>query len=359
MVLLGPLSAKGISRAVGVGFKYSFDTTVAPAGWRRFFSRAVGSLEGGRFKFKADRAAFLIGTSAFISSFSTTAGSNKKLKMSDQKHSTKKTEEFQNLKITVLPATADNFMYLITDKETNKAFIVDPVDYGGVLEEVSEQQVSLQGILTTHHHWDHAGGNEALVKEFEKMTGDKLPVYGGDDRIGALTNQVHQGDTIKLGSLEFECLFTPCHTTGHICYYLKSNNPAMQKPAVFTGDTLFIAGCGRFFEGTPQQMHSALIEKLANLPDETLVFCGHEYTVNNLKFALSVEPENVAANEKMQWACDQRKTETPTVPSTIGEEKLFNPFMRCVQPHLQQQFAAEDAVSLMGKLRRMKDSFKA
>jgi len=106
-------------------------------------------------------------------------------------------------------------------------------------------------------------------------------------------------------------------------------------------------------------MHSALIEKLGTLPDDTLVFCGHEYTINNLKFALSVEPENVAANEKLKWACDMRNSEAATVPSTIGEEKLFNPFMRCIQPHLQQQFEVSDAVSLMGTLRRMKDSFKA
>jgi len=236
---------------------------------------------------------------------------------------------------------------------------VDPVDNAGVLEEVYAQKVALTGILTTHHHWDHAGGNDALVKEVEKRTGIRIPVYGGDDRIGALTKQVQQGDTVKLGSLEFECLFTPCHTTGHICYYLKSNNPAMQKPAVFTGDTLFIAGCGRFFEGTPPQMYSALIEKLGNLPDDTLVFCGHEYTVNNLRFALSVEPENMAANEKLKWACEMRKNLAPTVPSTIGEEKLINPFMRCIQPHLQQQLKVTDAVSLMGKLRQMKDSFKA
>lgn len=143
-----------------------------------------------------------------------------------------------------------------------------------------------------------------------KKSKNALQVFGGDDRIGALTNKVKHGDKFTIGDINVECLFTPCHTSGHICYYLTASG---QTPAVFTGDTLFIAGCGRFFEGTAEQMHSALIDKLGNLPDNTKVFCGHEYTLQNLKFAKHVEPDNIDVQEKIKWAEGQRKNNEPTV----------------------------------------------
>jgi len=280
----------------------------------------------------------------------------------------------------------------------------------------------------------------------ENANNDKFEVYGGDDRIGGLTKKVIQnidlgncsstgesginkiaaiivlkksqfhfqvglGEIIKLGSSTIECMFTPCHTTGHICYYLKSEDITLQKPAVFTGkddsrliekklcscnnslhfllhslgDTLFIAGCGRFFEGTPQQMHSALIEKLGNLPLETVslfcvcslftwvmleqkitfyiilqqVFCGHEYTVNNLKFALKVEPNNEKIKQKLTWSETQRSKKAPTVPSTIEDEKETNPFMRVAIPEVQKAVQAKDSIDCMGIIRSMKDNFRA
>jgi len=273
-------------------------------------------------------------------------------------HSEKSTVDFPNLRIISLPAASDNFMYLVVDKTSQQAFVVDPLEPETVIQEAKEQNVTLQGILTTHHHWDHSGGNEKLVQMYAaENDGSKLKVYGGDDRIGGLTNKVGQGDNITLGSLNFDCLFTPCHTSGHICYYLKTLDSHKQKPAVFTGDTMFIGGCGRFFEGTAEQMHSALIDKLGNLPDETLVFCGHEYTVNNLKFALSVEPNNEAMTKKMAWSQDKRSQNLPTVPSTIGEEKEINPFMRCIHSDVQKKVGASDAFSCMKTLRAMKDKF--
>jgi hydroxyacylglutathione hydrolase len=274
-------------------------------------------------------------------------------------HSEIKKVEFPNLSIITIPATQDNFMYLIVDKTSGEATVVDPVEPQRVLQVVDQEQVTLKSVLTTHHHWDHAGGNQKLVDLSASERGNQLEVYGGDSRIEALTKPVGQGDKIQVGNLVFDCLHTPCHTTGHICYFLRTNDSNVQKPAVFTGDTLFIAGCGRFFEGTPPQMYDALITKLSSLPDDTLVFCGHEYTVNNLKFALSVEPNNADAVNKLIWAEAQRAAKKPTVPSTIGEEKLINPFMRVTLPAVQQLVGATDSINCMGTVRTMKDNFRA
>ncbi|ODM97085.1 Hydroxyacylglutathione hydrolase, mitochondrial [Orchesella cincta] len=275
-------------------------------------------------------------------------------------HSEKCVVDFPNLRIIGIPALSDNFMYLVIDKNTMQAVAFDPVEPNNVLDEIRKQNVTLSAILTTHHHWDHANGNEEMVSNYKKEVLDaSIEVYGGDDRIQALTKKIGQGDTINVGSMTFQCLFTPCHTTGHICYFLTTQDSNIQKPAVFTGDTLFIAGCGRFFEGTPDQMYSALVEKLGVLPPETLVFCGHEYTVNNLKFALHVEPNNTVMSDKLGWAQDQRSKRLPTIPSSIGEEKEINPFMRCVRPAIQTSVQTKSGVECMGKLRSMKDSFKA
>uniref|UniRef100_A0A1L8E5L7 hydroxyacylglutathione hydrolase n=2 Tax=Nyssomyia neivai TaxID=330878 RepID=A0A1L8E5L7_9DIPT len=267
-------------------------------------------------------------------------------------HSFGELVQLKTMDVKILPALQDNYMYLIVDKATRDAAIVDPVDPASVLAAVTEEKVNLVKVLTTHHHWDHAGGNEKLVKDFQ---GGTLEVYGGDDRIGALTNKVGDGDTFKIGDLNVRCMFTPCHTTGHICYYVQST----EEGAVFTGDTLFSAGCGRFFEGTPEQMYAALVDKLSALPDATKVFCGHEYTAANLKYAKHVEPENVAVEQRIQWTKERRDAKLPTVPSSIGEEKTFNPFMRVNEKSVQGHAGASDGVTTMGFLRREKDSFKA
>ncbi|GBP71848.1 Hydroxyacylglutathione hydrolase, mitochondrial [Eumeta japonica] len=198
---------------------------------------------------------------------------------------------------------------------------------------------------------DHAGGNEDLVKMIPG-----LKVYGGDERIGALTEKVQHDTKFKIGELNVQCLFTPCHTAGHICYYVTSSDETDK--AVFTGDTLFLGGCGRFFEGTADQMYNALIKILSNLPDPTQVFCGHEYTLQNLRFASHVEPENEALNEKIMWSEQQRNEGKPTVPSTIGEEKLYNPFMRVTEPAVQKYANANEPIETMKTIRQKKDNFK-
>lgn len=198
---------------------------------------------------------------------------------------------------------------------------------------------------------DHAGGNEQLVKSCPNA----LQVFGGDKRIGALTNEVKHGDKFTIGDINVECLFTPCHTSGHICYYLTAPG---QTPAVFTGDTLFIGGCGRFFEGTADQMYAALIEKLGSLPENTQVFCGHEYTVQNLRFASFVEPDNADIKRKIDWANEKRSKSEPTVPSTIGDEKKFNPFMRVSVGSVQNHANCKDPINTMQTIRKEKDNFK-
>lgn len=179
------------------------------------------------------------------------------------------------------------------------------MDPDAVLAAVKKEKVNLKCVLTTHHHWDHAGGNENLVAKYP----NELQIYGGDERIGALTDFITQDDIIQVGSLTIKCIFTPCHTTGHICYYIEAPNVK----AIFTGDTLFGGGCGRFFEGTPQQMYTALIDKLSLLSNETNVFCGHEYTLQNLAYGIHVEPNNEDILKRINWATAKRAENIPTV----------------------------------------------
>lgn len=283
-------------------------------------------------------------------SFATTSAASKVLSAF---HSTTLTIDLQTMKIKILSALEDNYMYLIIDEKTKDAAVVDPVNPDKVLSAVKDEGVNLSKVLTTHHHYDHAGGNKDLA---QKCKG--LAVYGGDDRIDALTDKVTNGSQFKIGSLSVKCLFTPCHTKGHICYFVQPEETD-KDPVVFTGDTLFIAGCGRFFEGTPVQMYNALVKSLGSLPHNTKVYCGHEYTVNNLKYARHAEPDNVHVVEKLKWAEEQRSKGLPTVGlSTIGDEFKFNPFMRVEEKTLQLKTKTQSPVETMGHLRAEKDVFR-
>ncbi|XP_011407369.2 PREDICTED: hydroxyacylglutathione hydrolase, mitochondrial-like [Amphimedon queenslandica] len=266
-------------------------------------------------------------------------------------HSSPITVSQKDMYIKLIPALKDNYMYLLVDEETKESAVVDPVEPEKVLELVKEEQVKLTTVLTTHHHWDHAGGNEKLLN----LIPSGLTVCGNDDRIAGLNRRVSTNDKIKVGSLTVTAYETPCHTTGHICFYVNSNDNSSK--AVFTGDTLFVSGCGRFFEGTAQQMYHALIEVLAELPPETQVYCGHEYTVKGLAYSQHVEPGNQAAADKLVWAKAKREAGEPTVPSTIGEELTYNPFMRVREASVQAHAKATDPISTMAYLRKEKDSF--
>ncbi|KAJ4970417.1 hypothetical protein NE237_003516 [Protea cynaroides] len=256
------------------------------------------------------------------------------------------------MKILHVPCLGDNYSYLIIDESSKEAAAVDPVEPEKVLGAANESGVDLKFVLTTHHHWDHAGGNEKM-----KQLVPGIKVYGGSlDNVKGCTDKLENGDKLTLGAdVNILSLHTPCHTKGHISYYVTSKE---ENPAVFTGDTLFIAGCGKFFEGTADDMYQSLCVTLASLPKPTQVYCGHEYTVKNLQFALTVEPENARIAQKLSWAEHQRKGNLPTIPSTIEEELDTNPFMRVDLPELQAKIGCHSPVETLQELRRRKDYWK-
>jgi len=203
-------------------------------------------------------------------------------------------------------------------------------------------------ILNTHHHHDHVGGNEGLLRRF-----GALPVYAhvsDRGRVPEQTAAVEEGVPFEVAGLSFRPLHVPGHTTGAVAYCVED--------AVFTGDTLFVAGCGRLFEGTPAMMHASLGDKLGRLPPGTRVYCGHEYTVSNLRFAVHAEPDNRAAAAKLESAKAARERGEPTVPSTIGEERETNPFLRCDLPSLRERFPGPTAVDTFAAVREAKDTFR-
>uniref|UniRef100_H3DKX1 Hydroxyacylglutathione hydrolase n=1 Tax=Tetraodon nigroviridis TaxID=99883 RepID=H3DKX1_TETNG len=262
--------------------------------------------------------------------------------------------EGATMRVELLPALSDNYMYLLVDVESREAAVVDPVEPLKVVEAVKKHGVRLTTVLTTHHHWSISNGNEKLLR---MMPG--LRVYGGDDRVNALTKKVTHSHAFKLGTLNIKCLFTPCHTTGHVCYYVTKDNSS-EPPAVFTeGDTLFVAGCGKFFEGTAEQMYKALIEILGRLPPETKrVYCGHEYTISNLKFARHVEPDNDVIKNKLAWAKARDDDDKPTVPSTLMDEFEYNPFLRLSEEGVQKFTGKTDPVEVLRALQKEKEKFK-
>jgi hydroxyacylglutathione hydrolase len=266
------------------------------------------------------------------------------------------------VRVERIPTLGDNFTYLIVDEETGEAAIVDAPEAGPVFERVEALGVRVTKVLSTHHHLDHCGANPQLAEKYA------APVFGhvsDADRIPGFTHGLQEGDRVEVGTLEARVIFIPAHTRGHIAYVFPEG--------VFCGDTLFAGGCGRIFEGNPQMMHEALNVKLSRLPDETLIFCGHEYTESNLKFALSVEPKNTALQKKMEWVRARRARAASdwhdategefTIPSTIGEEKATNPFMRVDSPEIIASVkevhpdTATDRVTILGRVRSMKDRF--
>ncbi|CAK9044627.1 unnamed protein product [Durusdinium trenchii] len=243
--------------------------------------------------------------------------------------------------IKMIPALSDNYMYLIVNNATKQAVAVDPVDSKKMLDCCTMLSVDLVAVLTTHYHSDHSGGNAALaaaLPSLEVVAGEK-----DADRTPAVTRRVADEERCHWAGLQFRCLATPCHTRGHISYLLEG-----QSPGLFCGDTLFVAGCGRFMEGTSATMKASL-SKFLTLPETTRIFCGHEYTVGNLEYALSLEPSNTLLKERLQEACEKRRQQLPTIPSTLAEELQQNPFLRAAQKGCSDEE--------MSQLRRGKDTF--
>ena len=234
----------------------------------------------------------------------------------------------RELSILTVPAFNDNYLWLIHDGE--HAVVVDPGDAAPVQQALAAHKLRLTAILLTHHHADHIGGVPALLQAWQ------VPVYGPrNDGIGVLTDPLVEGDRVRVDALglELEVLEVPGHTLGHIAYVARRDLAGNGAAWLFCGDTLFGAGCGRLFEGTPEQM-AASLAKLTALPDATLVYCAHEYTMSNLRFAQAVEPDNGALAARVESDAALRAAGRPTIPSTIGVEKATNPFLRVDQPRI-------------------------
>ncbi|KAG8891104.1 Cytoplasmic glyoxalase II [Tulasnella sp. 332] len=272
------------------------------------------------------------------------------------------------MKIVPVPVRSDNYAYLLIDEETKEAAAVDPYDVAKVRLKAEEEGVTFTTLLTTHHHPDHSGGNEEFVGDISvdglKLAENDLScskakqfpdvkVVGGSKSIPALTVTVRDGDTLKIGkSIKIKCMATPCHTQDSICYYVTDSKNPSQK-GVFTGDTLFIGGCGRFFEGTAEEMHKSL-SYLGTLPDDTVTWIGHEYTTSNFKFGAHVDPENEAIKRGLELSAENKVT---TGKTTIADEKEFNVFMRLDSQAVKNATGTSDVVAAMDKLRNMKNNF--
>ena len=253
--------------------------------------------------------------------------------------------------VSIHPVRAFRDNYVWTLRRGDNAAVVDPGDAKPVLAYLRAEKLQLRAILNTHHHADHVGGNAELLEHYP------VPVYGPhDERIPTVTRRVGEGDrfTLEEFGLEFQVFEIPGHTRSHIAFYGGG--------MLYCGDTLFACGCGRLFEGTPAQMHASLA-KLAKLPDATRIYCGHEYTLANIKFAKATDAANTALARWEQAASALRAKDEPTLPSTLAQERLANPFLRCDQPaiiaaasrHAGHPLA--DAVSVLGALRDWKNNF--
>ncbi|XP_030638371.1 putative hydrolase PNKD [Chanos chanos] len=277
-------------------------------------------------------------------------------------HSKTQSTSLNGIKIIPVPILSDNYSYVVIDTASNLAVVVDPADPQAVQACLEEEGVTLEAILCTHKHWDHSGGNQALRRVYSSCQ-----IYGNAiDNIPGLTRPVSDKDTINVGTrLHFRAFYTPGHTVGHMIYLL-DGQPFGSPSSLFSGDLVFLCGCGRMFEGSATTMLSSL-DTVGSLNDDTLLWPGHEYAEDNLMFAVEVEPGNVAREQKLQWVLQQRDQRLCTSPSTLGEEKQYNPFLRSHAQELHralglQQSQDEDWTAYRARvleaLRKRKDIYK-
>lgn len=253
--------------------------------------------------------------------------------------------------VITIPALGDNLMYLI-QYNGNDSFVVDPGDASSVLRILKKQGLSLKTILLTHHHWDHVAG----AAELKRKTGCEV-IAGHGGRSRDVDKVVEDGQILAMGNAKIQVLATPGHTRTSVCYHMQPSN---DDPGglLWTGDTLFVGGCGRLFECDPQTMWESLL-KLASLSDDTLVYCGHDYTLENYEFALSIEPDNQAVRQHLDEVRQTRRRGERTAPSSMSQEKATNPFLRADTPELRAALgmAGALAVEVFAELRRRKDVF--
>ncbi|MDT9340781.1 hydroxyacylglutathione hydrolase [Trichodesmium erythraeum 21-75] len=252
-----------------------------------------------------------------------------------------------------LPALSDNYIFLLHDPNQNIGAVVDPAEVRPVIDKLESLGAELVTIFNTHHHFDHVGANKQLIQKFPQ-----LKVYGGVEDRGRIPGQqvfLQEGDRVHFADRVGEVLFVPGHTIGHIAYYFPSVAFG-ETGELFCGDTLFAGGCGRLSEGTPAQMVDSL-NKLRNLPDNTRIWCAHEYTLKNLQFAITVDKDNTDLQSRWAEVKTARGRNEATVPSMIGVEKRTNPFLRWEQPALQLAVQSQDPVQTFARLRGRKDRF--
>jgi hydroxyacylglutathione hydrolase len=241
------------------------------------------------------------------------------------------------VEIARIPALSDNYVWLVHDPASGETVVIDPAEAAPVLAAADQRGWRIGQIWNTHWHPDHTGGNA----EIKGATGAVVTGPAAEaDRIPTLDRQVREGDTVRLGAIEAQVLEVPAHTAGHIAYHLPSEEIA------FVGDTLFAMGCGRLFEGDAEQMHANL-QRLAALPPGTHIYCAHEYTLGNARFAATAEPDNAAIRARLAEVERMRAAGEPTVPTTIALERSTNPFMRA------------DSAGKLAELRLAKDRFRA
>ena len=253
------------------------------------------------------------------------------------------------MNIEIIHCLNDNYSYLIKDDQTDTVAIIDPSEFGPCDKKINKKYKKLDFILNTHHHFDHVGGNVELKKKY----GSKILGFEKDKkRIPAIDVLLKDNQKFKIGNLDFKTIFIPGHTSGHIAFYLE------KEKVVFTGDTLFSLGCGRVFEGTHEEMFNSL-KKIKNLPEDTKIYCGHEYTKNNFEFCFKFNPNNDHLKDKQKEIVLKIKEGNPTIPSTIKEEIKTNIFLRYDDRDVKDTLNLKNAsdLEIFTKLRDLKDNF--
>ncbi len=252
------------------------------------------------------------------------------------------------MKIEIISCLSDNYSYLIHDEKSNTIAIIDPSEFE-TCDKIIKKYNKLDFILNTHHHADHVNGNLELKKKYNS----KILGFSQDKkRIPGIDILLEENQKKKIGNLEFEVIFIPGHTKGHIAFFFSKEKIA------FTGDTLFSLGCGRVFEGTHEEMFYSL-NKIKNLPPDTKIYCGHEYTKSNLNFCLAYDPQNTFLKEKAIDIQKKLNSNLPTIPTILGQEIKTNIFLRCNDPEIKLALGLKDSseVEVFSKLRDLKDSF--
>ena len=253
------------------------------------------------------------------------------------------------LTVDIIPCLSDNYSYVISDTSKKLVGVIDPSEFTAVEKFISKKYNKLDFIFNTHHHFDHIGGNQLLKAKYgSKIVGSKID----QNKIPGIEILLNDSDNFEFGNTVFKIIFVPGHTEGHICFYSEKDK------MIFTGDTLFSLGCGRIFEGTCSQMFAS-INKIKNLPKETKIFCGHEYTKKNLNFCLKIEKNNKFLKQKETWVNSRLSKNLPTIPATLEDELRTNIFLRCdnddVKNAIKLNSAPEEVI--FKKLRNLKDDF--